>query len=212
MAGAIYQQINLYQPIFRKQRQIFSAVTMIQVVAIVAVALVAIYVYGLLGVIGIEGEAVQLEGREKAFATQLATLDPGSGQQRRREVEDEIKRLNETLVDQQKLIDVLREQPLGSTEGFSEYLSALARRNVNGLWLTRVKVNGATDAIELVGRSVDPELVPQYLLRLGQEEALVGQRFDRFQIERQPDDPRIDFHVSSRRADETALQRELARR
>jgi hypothetical protein len=212
MPGTLYQQINLYQPIFRKQRQIFSAVTMMQAVAIVTVALVAIYVYGLLGVLGLEAEAVQLEGREKAFATQLATLDPDSGQQRRREVEGELKRLNETLVDQQKLIEVLREQPLGSTEGFSAYLAALARRNLDGLWLTRVKVNGATDAIELVGKSVDPELVPRYLLRLGQEEALVGQRFDRFQIERQPDDPRVDFKVSSRRANETAFERELASR
>ena len=28
--SAIYQQVNLYQPIFRKQRQIFSAMTMAQ--------------------------------------------------------------------------------------------------------------------------------------------------------------------------------------
>jgi len=35
----MYQQINLYQPIFRKQRQIFSATTLAQVLGIVTVAL-----------------------------------------------------------------------------------------------------------------------------------------------------------------------------
>lgn len=207
--AALYQQINLYQPIFRKQRQVFSAVTMIQTVAIVAVALIAIYIYGLVGVLGLEGEVVQLEGREKAFATQLAMLDPGSGQARRREVEEEMQRLNETLIDQQKLIDVLEAQPLGSTEGFSAYMSSLARRHVRGLWLTRVKVNGATDAIELVGQSIDPELVPEYLLGLGEEDALVGQRFDRLRIERDPDAPaRVNFFVSSHRATATFPARE----
>ena len=37
----MYQQINLYQPIFRKQRQIFSAVTMFQAIGVVAAALLA---------------------------------------------------------------------------------------------------------------------------------------------------------------------------
>ena len=38
----MYQQINLYQPIFRKQRQIFSAVTMLQALGVVAVALLGL--------------------------------------------------------------------------------------------------------------------------------------------------------------------------
>jgi hypothetical protein len=208
----IYQQINLYQPIFRKQRQIFSAVTMTRSVAIVAVALVGIYIFGLLGVHGLEDKAVQLEGREKAFATQLASLDPNSGTRRREEVEEELQRLNATLVDQQKLIEVLRDRPLGTTEGFSSYLAALARRHTSGLWLTRIKINGSTEAIELIGQTVDPEMIPQYLLRLGQESALIGQRFDRFEIEREAEGPRVNFRVSSRRADELPWQREVARR
>jgi hypothetical protein len=55
-------------------------------------------------------------------------------------------------------------------------------------------------------------MIPQYLLDLGQEDALVGQRFDRFEIEREPDSERVNFRVSSRRADELPWQRELARR
>ncbi len=72
----MYQQINLYQPIFRKQRQIFSATTLAQLLGIVAAALLLIYGYGLLQVRGLEGEVVQLEGREKALTTQLARHRP----------------------------------------------------------------------------------------------------------------------------------------
>ena len=39
------QQVNLYQPMFRKQRRIFSAVAMFQSVVLVAIGLAAIYTY-----------------------------------------------------------------------------------------------------------------------------------------------------------------------
>ena len=37
------QEINLFQPIFRRQKKVFSAVTMLQVVALFVVVLTAIY-------------------------------------------------------------------------------------------------------------------------------------------------------------------------
>lgn len=211
MSKPVYQQINLYQPIFRRQKQIFSAATMLQAIAVVTVALLTIYVYGLWQVHGLEVQAVQLEGREKAHSAQLASLDPSTSAARRREMEEELARLNATLAEQQRLIDVLQEQPLGTTEGFSAYLAALARRRSPGLWLTEVSINGASDAIELVGRSIRPDLVPAYLLTLGEEEALAGQRFDDFQIERAEHSKEVVFRVSSQAASDAAPSRTASR-
>jgi cell division protein FtsB len=208
---AIYQQVNLYQPIFRKQRQVFSARTMAQAVALVAIALLAIYAYGVWKLAGLDADVVQLEGREKAFTAQVARIDPNLGANRRAEVEREIKDLNATLLDQQRLIEVLRDQPLGSTEGFSAYLAALGRQHTPLLWLTNLTINGATRAVDLGGRSVRAELVPEYLQHLGSEKALEGQRFDRLDIERDKESAEIAFHVTSRkvdaRADETLAAR-----
>lgn len=197
MSRTIYQQVNLYQPIFRRQKQIFSAATMFQATAVVAIALLTIYVYGLWQVRGLENEVIQLEGRESAYSAQLASLDPGSSDARRREMEQELARLDRTLDAQQRLIQVLREQPLGSTAGFSRYLTALGRRRTEGLWLTSISINGASNAIELAGETISPDLVPAYLLGLGAEEALAGQRFDEFTIER-TDTGSNAFRVSSR--------------
>jgi Tfp pilus assembly protein PilN len=199
---AIYQQINLYQPIFRKQRQIFSAVTLAQAAGIFAAALLGVYLYGLWQVSGLESEALQLEGKEKAFTAQLARVDPSLGSNRRAEVEAEVKRLNATLLEQQRLIDVLREQPLGTTDGFSGYLAALGRQRTPQLWLTDLSINGGTRAIELSGRSLRAELVPEYLQHLGAEAALEGQRFDRLDIEREKDSAEIAFHATSKAASE----------
>jgi Fimbrial assembly protein (PilN) len=208
----MYQQINLYQPIFRKQRQIFSAMTMVQALGLVAVALVAVYGYGLLQVTNLEFEVVQLEGREKALATQLARIDPSLTERRRVEVEQELRRLNATLVDQQRLIDVLRDGPLGDTSGFSPYLAALGRRRTPELWLTQFAINGGSGAIELTGRSTRPDLVPEYLQRLGHEPALVGQQFDHFEIERDKENGESQFRATSRAVTITLAENDGRRR
>jgi len=196
----MYQQINLYQPIFRKQRQIFSAVAMARALAIVTVALLAIYGYGVMRVRGLESEVVQLEGRERALTTQLARIDPSLGRGRRDDVAGELERLNATLIDQQRLIEVLREQPLGDTAGFAPYLAALGRQRTPMLWLTAIAVNGGTGAIELAGRSLDAKLVPEYMQRLSGEPALAGQRFDRFEITHDDETGEAVFRATSRAA------------
>jgi hypothetical protein len=196
----MYQQINLYQPIFRKQRQIFSALTMLQALGVVTLTMLGLYGYGLAKVGALEAEVLQLEGREKALTTQLMRIDPALSANRRAELEAEVRRLNATLLDQQRLIDVLREQPLGRTEGFSGYLAALARQRTPELWLTEIGINGGTAAIELAGRSLSPELVPAYMQRLGQEPALAGQQFDRFEIELDDETGESTFRATSRAA------------
>lgn len=194
----MYQQINLYQPIFRKQRQLFSALAMAQALAVVAVALLGIYAYGLAKVGALETEVAQLEGRENALTTQLMRIDPALSDSRRGELEIELKRLNATLVDQQRLMDALEQQPLGATGGFSGALAALARQRTAELWLTQLAINGGTGAIELAGRSLRPELVPEYMESLGAEGALKGQRFDRFEIGRDGATGETTFRATSR--------------
>lgn len=196
----MYQQINLYQPIFRKQRQIFSAATMAQALGVITTALLAIYAYGWMKVGALESEVVQLEGRETALMTQLARMDPALGANRRAELEAELQRLNATLEGQQKLIGELRKQPLGDATGFSAYLAALGRQRTAELWLTALAINGATGAIELEGRSVRPELVPEYMQRLGHEAALSAQVFDSFELERDADTGHARFRATSREA------------
>ena len=201
MSERIYQQINLYQPIFRRQRHIFSALTMLQAAAVVVVALMTIYGFGLWQVSRLEAEALQLEGREQAYAAQLARLDTGAGVRQREDIERELAALRQALDAQQRLLRVLYERPLGTTAGFSDKLAALGRRSETRLWLTEIRINGATNAVELVGRSSDPDHVPVYLQRLGAEPALSGQRFDDFEIARNEDDDEVSFRVSSRAVD-----------
>ena len=206
----MYQQINLYQPIFRRQQHVFSAFAMAKVIGIIAVALTLTYAYGIWQVSGLEAEVVLLEGREKAYAAQLARLDPTDAIQRREQLEDELRGLNETLLQRQKLVETLRDRPLGSVRGFSAQLIALARSHQEGLWLTRMVFSGASGELQLSGISLRPESIPKYLQQLGDEEAMHGQRFDTFEIERQDGGGRLHFRVSSRALNEDGMESRLA--
>ena len=125
--SAMYQQINLYQPIFRKQRQIFSAVTMLQALGDRrrrAAGRVRLRPWPRSA--NLEAEVVQLEGREKALTTQLARIDPSLSANRRDEVEQELRRLERDAARSTAAHRSAARRGRSATRtGFSAYLAAL---------------------------------------------------------------------------------------
>lgn len=113
-----------------------------------------------------------------------------------------------------EVIEVLQGGSLGDTTGHARYLRAFARQHQEGLWLTALTVNGAGDDIVLRGRTLEPDMVPAYLKRLGAEASLKGHPFNRLQMARPepaevvegkpvaPPDPWIEFLVATRAAGE----------
>lgn len=60
---------------------------------------------------------------------------------------------------------------------YSRFLAAIARRQVPGLWLTRIQLDGNAAGLKLEGQSTDPALVPAFVARLGYEDVLAGVTF-----------------------------------
>lgn len=63
------------------------------------------------------------------------------------------------------------------TVRYSHYLAAFSRRQVPGLWLTRIKLSNNGTSVKLEGQSTDPALVPAFVARLGYESVLAGVTF-----------------------------------
>ena len=57
------QEINLFQPIFRREKKVFSAAAMLQILGVVAVALGVIYAYGQWQLASARAEIVRLDER-----------------------------------------------------------------------------------------------------------------------------------------------------
>lgn len=171
------QQINLYNPIFLKQEKHFSARTIVQALGLILAALGAFYAYALVQTRASESATREQRDRVAAQREQLVKLGPQfSPEGRSKALEAEVARLEAEVKARESVLAALSTGELGNTAGFSEFLAALGRRAVPGVWLTGMNVGEAGNDLQLNGRALRPELVPVYLKALSEEPMMRGRR------------------------------------
>ncbi|MGZ8293084.1 MAG: PilN domain-containing protein [Telluria sp.] len=175
------QQINLFNPVFLKQKKVFSSIAMARALGVLAFGALAMVAYGRQQVAALEKEAkaasAQLEqkqARQAMVNSEFAPREPGQ------ELQAEIVQAEARLRALRSVSGVLARGGLGDTNGYAEYFKALARQNIDGLWLTGVSVAGADVGIR--GRALDSKLVPGYITRLTREPVMQGKSFGSLQI------------------------------
>ena len=179
------QQINLYSPLFRKEKKIFSGVAMAQATALVVVGVLAFYAYVSLQTSLLEIRVVDSGQRVRAEIERLKVYSASeSPEVRTKALAEQKKKLEAALAERNRTAQALAESGLGRSEGYSASLRALARLSMQGVWLTRVQFAGKDGEVAIAGRATHPELVASYLERLRREEALRGQAFSRLEIRR----------------------------
>ena len=179
------QQINLHQPIFRRERKSFSAVMVVTTLGVLAVALTAYSVYTTRSVDLLQKEVTQLTEQQAKQQEQLLKVgELHSKQARRSDTEARVKALTTTLSERRQALHVLQSGAAGQTSGFAARMEALARRHINGLWIDALAMSGTQSTMSISGSSVDADIVPAYLRSLSSEAVLSGTRFDDFVIER----------------------------
>lgn len=179
------QQINLYTPILLKKQALFSSRTMLQGLVIVAIGMLAGYASLLYVSKGLRDQELNAQREFDTAMAQFGSLGlnaqgalPGPS----KALEEEIVRLQLQRKQQLDLIDRLSGADVGNAEGFSKYLTALARQPLHGLWLTGFSVGGSNDDIVIRGQAVRPELVPAYIRQLGREDVLRGRKMNELQV------------------------------
>ncbi len=179
------QQINLFNPVFMKQRKYFSLLTMLQALGMIIVGSLFFYGYAVyqVGQLGrqVQESAARYKAEQARFARFSAEFSP---QQAGQLLQDEVQRLEKQVSEQSDLIETLKSGAIGNTTGYSEYMRAFARQAVPGLWLTGFVVVGDATEIRLNGRALSPELLPVYIQRLGKESIMRGKTFAALQMQR----------------------------
>jgi len=195
----VKQQVNLYQPMFRHQRRVFSAAAMVQSLVLAAVGLLAIFGYGEWQVRQLAAEVHAIERDRDAAAAQLVQLQRDVPQRQPSKVlAAEVARLQRALAQRRGLADTLSSSA-GSGRGFSGLLSGLSRGHVEGTWITGVRLARADGDLELRGSARTPELVPRLVQKLSAEDEFSGRRFAALAIERPVAAPeRVDFLLRTR--------------
>lgn len=181
------QQVNLYNPIFLKQKKIFSSLTMAQALGLLALGLFVFYAYARFQVANLQTESERSAKRMEAAQARVARLAPQFGPRlKSADLESKIKQAEAELQALDAVQGALHKGSVASGSGFSPYFKALARQVVAGLWLTGFSVTGSEMVIS--GRTLKPELVPDYIHRLGEEQVMQGRKFAMLEM-RQPEAP-----------------------
>jgi hypothetical protein len=169
------QQINLYNPQFEHQTQIFTVRSMASALGVLVLGLLGVIATAELRVAHLQGEvdagARRVAGAEKRLAEATASFAPRA-KDPRLAVELEDAGMQRAAL--QRVAERIARGDLGDTHGYAEYFRALARQSVGGLWLTGVSIDGAGSDIGVRGRALDAALVPGYLTRLRNEPVLQG--------------------------------------
>ncbi len=184
------QQINLYQPIFRKQKKVFTAVAMLQVTGFVFLLLAAIYAYSWWQLQPFEQELERATAEHKRLKQQVENLQARTKTEAKSQLlVDEVKKLRRELEQKRQINAMFSEGSFGNQSGFSALWAGLARQHIDGLWLTGVRFENGGRKLTLSGRTISAELVPIYIQRLSKEEAFSGISFNLLEMKRDPDNP-----------------------
>lgn len=184
------QQINLFNPIFLKQKKIFGAVPMLQALGVIVLGVLAISWLAQQRVDELRQRAASgqalLAGREARLAKANADFAP---RQRSASLQADVATAQAQLGSLRQVEAVLNGGALGNTAGYAEYFRAFARQNVQGLWLTGLSIVGAGKDIGVQGRAMQATLIPDYIARLTAEKIMSGKTFGSLQIDR----PMVDY-------------------
>lgn len=180
----MYQQINLFQPIFRKQRKIFTALTVVRLLGLSLLVMLAYYAALYWRLNGLHESLAQVRSQHEFLDAQLRTIEASADPAQVSALEQEIANLHQILASRQEVaekVNVLLNSHLG---GFSKIFEALARQRIAGLWLTGISISEGGTVMELRGSSQIADLVPTFLEFLAEEPSLDAFAFSQVEIER----------------------------
>lgn len=178
------QQINFYQPIFRKEKKVFSAQAMVEVSLIVLVLLFAVYGISMWNTSRIEAGIASMETTIKKHQANLEKLQ----KEFPRRVKDKllatrITQLQQTIARKQKIIKALSGGGIyGNKSGFSQLLSGFARQHMTGVWLEQLEIGQGGIQLSISGNATSPDIVPEYIQGLSKDHVFKGRQFEVFQL------------------------------
>jgi len=189
----MHQQINLYQPVFRRQEKVFSAITLLQIGAAVLLLLLIIASHARWTLADMNGTATTLEDQLNHLNQQMGKLEDDQRTPDTDALDAEIETLVNTIDQRHLLLTRFDQLVTQHQSGFAAQFKALAEEHVPGLWLEGVNANN-DHKIELRGITLDAKLVPIYLQQLARHNDLSETAFETVSMTRiAADQPEIQF-------------------
>lgn len=191
----IGQQINLYQERFRPHRLLGSFVQLLGALAVLAVGII-MGSYWLSSSLSHEQQRLEQVRQEQArLASAMVNLNAEiDALVRNSGLDQQIELTARDLAAHKRALRYIRNDQQSYGQGFSPFLSAMARVTVPEVWLQHIQYS--YDYVYLKGSSLNEQAVPGYFERFGQQAVLAGRQFDVFEVSR-TEDWKVDFEIAT---------------
>ncbi|OUS28279.1 hypothetical protein A9Q99_12165 [Gammaproteobacteria bacterium 45_16_T64] len=179
------QQVNFYRDEFKKTVVFLSSVQIMAIVGALSFVFVVLSIAQLSMMSSLK-ESAQIAFEQKAkMREQLDSIEANFVEP----TEDpnilaEMNRMDVTIVEKKKLVDFLGGQSDKKNFSFSTVMDSLAKKNIGGIWLTKLIIKTEGNQYRLVGNTQHPDLIPKYIDQLKTSDVLVGTSFGLFDLER----------------------------
>jgi len=178
----VAQQINLFNPVFLKQKRYFSAAAMAQAGGLILVGVLAIYALQVRQTRAVERVAAEVQRQLDERKAQITVFARQTSGETSKALAAELEATESRLVERRALLDDVRTGVGGDAKGYSRYLTALARANTGGVWLTGVEIGGKSGDLVIKGRALESALVPAYIDALKRQAPFAGRRVGELKV------------------------------
>jgi hypothetical protein len=196
----ITQQINLYQGKLRESMLFASASQLL--------ILLLLMIFGIAGssyliwsdLTDLEQQSQGLKARQSTINGELAIVTAELNQRLPdAKLTNLIADITKLLRVRKKVMRFIESNQLGAGEGFSSYLESLSNLQVDDVWVDEILLSDSS--VQIKGSALRAELIPPYFASFGKEAVFSGQRFQLFELSRDPEtDWKVDFTIATEEA------------
>jgi hypothetical protein len=172
------QQINLLNPSLIKQKDFFNPTTIVITLGILLALMLGYYSYS-------QKQLLLLTAQRSQIALELTTLQATLQQtallhtphEMNKALLVQIAQLEQKQTMQQQILQTVNQSSATPEKGYAALMRAFAKQSLDGLWLTNFSIDSQSEQLNINGRTLQGELVPEYISRLSNEPSLKGKQF-----------------------------------
>jgi hypothetical protein len=172
------QQINLLNTTLIKQKDFFNPTNIAITLGLMCVLLLGYYGFA-------NNKLSKLNFARSLAAEKLSSIDAALKQATithkvhapNKALLDEISQLEQKKKMQQQILQMVKQSKANPDKGYAALMRAFAKQSMDGLWLTNFSFDSQSEKLNISGRTLHADLVPEYISRLSLEPALKGKLF-----------------------------------
>jgi hypothetical protein len=172
------QQINLLNPALIKQKDFLNPNNIAITLGLLSVLMLGYYGYAQKQLsllilhrsqIAEEFSATQAQLKQTALLHTPHELNKG--------LLEQILQLEQKEAMQQQILQTVNQSSATPVKGYAALMRAFAKQSIDGLWLTSFSIDSNNEKLNISGRALQADLVPEYISHLSNEPALKGKLF-----------------------------------